>query len=142
VTALATDRDANTQTVSQTVNNNSGGTLGEYDAFVAYVDSPQATTARERSTIAAFPFATIAAAQAAAAIAKGTQHDPGACAVLLEAGGYTWGDYAWGRASAGRPTGCASHPRLASRARRRASPARTPTASVSGSSGSTASASS
>jgi hypothetical protein len=37
VTALATDGAANTQTVCQTVNNNSGGTLGDYDAFVAYV---------------------------------------------------------------------------------------------------------
>jgi hypothetical protein len=101
VTALATDGAANTQTVVQAVNNNSGGTLGDYDASVAYV-SPTGDDGTGEVNNRSLPFATIAAAQAAAAVAKGTQYDPGACSVLLEAGGYTWGDYAWGTRISGQ----------------------------------------
>jgi hypothetical protein len=66
VTALATDGAANTRRSVQTVNNNSGGTLGDYDAFVAYV-SPTGDDGTGEVNNRSLPFATIAAAQAAAA---------------------------------------------------------------------------
>jgi hypothetical protein len=97
VTALATDRDANTRSIAQTVNNNSGGTLDEYDAFISYVDSSAGDDATGVVNDRAFPFQSISAAQAAAAAAKDGGRNPGSCAVLLEVGAHNWGDYDWGR---------------------------------------------
>jgi hypothetical protein len=93
VTALCTDEDSNTRSISQTLNNNSAGSLPEDEAWV---DSTSGDDGTGEVNNVALPFATIMGAASALGNTGGRTRDPGGCTIYLEAGDHTYGTYSYG----------------------------------------------
>jgi hypothetical protein len=95
VTVTATDNNSNTRVVTQDYINDFGGTMGDYTDYVAWV-SPTGNDGTGAVNASGSPYATIAAAQYALSVAKGTARNPGGTTVYLTSGAHRWGDYAYG----------------------------------------------
>ena len=93
VTALATDGSANTRSIVQTINNNSGDTLPDDAAWVDPVSGNDGTGAVNDREL---PFETIMAAASALGNAGGRTRNPAGCTIYLEEGSHTYGTYSYG----------------------------------------------